>query len=268
MKHKFLTLILAVFLFFSAFNAVKAETDDGKTIAEKALTPVGYAIGAVIAPVSLGYDTSMEVLDWSSNNVIFPIAEAAFYTAEKALEGFFTGADYAVDKAVKYIIVPASKFTIVPAYKYMLVPAGKFSVDYILIPSIDGFFWGLDKTADVITFTGRYTIVPILRTSWFGISKTVEYAVIPLVNGIETGFEYTIVPLGKGLLWGAKYTVLPIAKGLEYTVNTAYSGMDWTAVNIIAPAAKGAGAGISAVIVPINSAAGAAAKTIKSFMKK
>ena len=62
--------IILTAVFVSCTAVVFAENTDKKSISEKVVTPVGWAIGGAITPVYLGYDYTQKSLDWSYRNVL------------------------------------------------------------------------------------------------------------------------------------------------------------------------------------------------------
>ncbi len=98
-----------------------------KSIADKALTPVGWVIGGVIAPVYLGVDFTKDAIEWTVENVVAPIGDGISWS-----------------------------------YDYVLKPVGHGVVKGTEL-TVTGIGWTIDKTVDGAEFICKYTVVPAVK---------------------------------------------------------------------------------------------------------
>jgi len=120
MKKNFIKFLFIILLLnFTLFLPARADDD---TIMDKALTPVGWAIGGAISPFILAGEGISNTMDWVEENVSEPVLNV-------------------VGKGIEYTIYPVFK--------------GAFwTFDEIS----SGIFWGLDKTYTGLEYGFQYTL--------------------------------------------------------------------------------------------------------------
>lgn len=249
-------------------ETITEEITQPQTVSNKykdtALTPVGVAIGAMIAPVWLGAEYTKDALVWSNENIVSPVANGIGYGIYYTLDTASNVSDWVGNNIMQPVLE-----TTVDA----MVSGGK----YTIVPLAKGLYWGLCKTVDGAEFASQYTIVPLGN----GISWTADKTTEAIGYGVELGYEYVAVPLGNGVMFGAQYTVIPVAKGLKWSAEKIGDGLDigvyyilvpigngarWSSDNIILPVAKGVHDGIKSTVVSVGNAVKSNKNKINEFV--
>lgn len=238
-------LICSLIFSMLTINAVLASDEvsehsaeqEQKGVVEKALTPVGWAIGGAVAPVYLGADAAFESFTWTWEYVFSPFVEGVVIAASYAENTVTKAQDWTeeniLDPAID-IVHTGLDYTVVPFAKGVgitgkaLYDALEYGATYSIVPLAKGIAWGADKTYD-------YAIVPVGK----GVAWGFENSLAGVAKGAELGFNYAIVPLAKGTYYGAKYTVFPVAKGAAWTAETIGGGLTTAAEYTIVPVTKG-----------------------------
>lgn len=229
-------------------------SDESENIFDKILSPIGWAIGGVVAPVYLGVDIAGMSVGWTIDNVIRPVGsgiDLAFqYTTTPVVETFCWGWDH--------IVVPATDWL------FELV------LDKAVYYALKSTFWITDKTLDYTVFwvidkTFIYVLVPVGKGVYYGTDIGMDYVVIPFTKGVYKGAKFVAAPITKNLIVGAKYTVVPVGKGLIWGAKTIESGMDYSSRHFLKPIGEGIWYGIDRTLTPIGNAIDAAVNTIMSI---
>ena len=197
------------------------DNKNNTTVLEAVLSPIGWAIGGVIAPIYIGVDFTGKSVAWSGEHIVAPIgkgiAKGVYYASLPVINSIEWSIDNVVSPTVKGV-----GWSIETTAKGIYWGIDK-TFDYAIIPTAKGIYCGMGKTFD-------YTIVPTVQALAWTVDKGFEYVIEPTVNGIywtvEKGFEYTVVHNAEGLFWGAEktydYVLLPAAKGVYYSADFGF----------------------------------------------
>ena len=278
-------LLVVLSLLISTSLNVFADTTENKSLADKAFTPIGWAIGAAVTPAYIGIEYSSKSLGWLCENVAAPAASGALWIYAETWDGLV----WITAKSLEGVAI-GSKYTVVPiargiywgmdkSFDYVIFPAMEATLRYAVVPAGKSLFWSIDKAADRIVWGAEYTVVPFAKGSVWGTKMGTKYVILPVYNGTINGITYIAVPAGKGIKWGAKYTFVPVAQGLGYGAeafenglmrgaNIAGNGLRWTSVNVIYPIGYGVGKGIDTVVAPIGHSVKATTSATKKAVKK
>lgn len=188
----------------SDIQTTEAISQEEKSIADKALTPVGWLIGGAIAPVYLGIDFTKDAVEWSVENVVEPIGD-----------GISWSYDYIIEPVGKGIVKGVGKGTTL---------------------TLSGIGWTVDKTFDGVDFICKYTVVPAAKLGIDATKAGFDYVIVPVGKGLVTGSKYTLVPMGKGLVWCMEKTF----DGIGWAGDAFFDGLDWVGYNIVEPIGEAA----------------------------
>ena len=254
-----------------------------KTAVDAILSPIGWTIGCVIAPIYMGFDFTGKAIVWSGENIIAPagkgLAKAAYYASLPVTNSLTWSIDNIVNPTVASICWFSDKtfsYTIVPITRSIFWTLDKCA-EYIIDPAYIAMFWTIEKGID-------YGLKPAAKSLYWGVGKTYEYVLLPMAKGVyysaDFGYDYVVVPFSKGVyigakligqpiiktLWfGAKYTLVPAGKGLALGAKAIGNGRDWGIDNVIQPVGEGIWYGVEKTITPISNAVDTAVDTLMSI---